>query len=177
MPFNSNIYEMMTKNILFLVGLLWIILSCNDKKEASFSVNDISVENYKSFGEEVSSEEIYYKDELAKKFNKLKVGDTVDIAFTSTVNAVCKAKGCWMKVALDDDEETMVKFKDYGFFVPKDIEKDTVIVQGKAFVSEMSVEDQRHFASDAGKTEEEIAAITTPKKTFSFVADGVLIKN
>ncbi|WP_106792349.1 DUF4920 domain-containing protein [Aquimarina sp. Aq78] len=167
----------MKKNALFFVGLL-VLVGCNSsiKTENFFSVKDISNENYKSFGDKVSSDHIYNRDAIAEKYKNLKEGDTVAVAFSSTVNAVCKAKGCWMKVALDGDKETMVKFKDYGFFVPKDIENDTIIVQGKAFVSEMSVDEQRHFASDAGKTEEEIASITTPKTTYSFVAEGVLIK-
>ncbi len=167
----------MNKNILFLLGLLFFIVSCNDKKELSFSIKDIPAESYKLYGEQVSSNKVYYKNEIAKKYDAIKTGDTIDIAFTSTVNDVCKAKGCWIKVALDDNKETMIKFKNYGFFVPMDIENDTVIVQGKAFVREMSVEDQRHYARDAGKSEEEIAAIDTPKKTYSFLADGVLIKN
>ena len=168
----------MKKNILFFAGLLsLLIVSCDTGKKDSFSVSEITEENYKSFGQSVSSESIYYKNAIAEKYEALKEGDTVNIAFSSTVNAVCKAKGCWMKIALTDDKETMVKFKDYGFFVPKDIENDTVIVQGRAFVSEMSVEEQRHFAEDAGKSKEEIAAITKPKKTYSFIADGVLVKN
>ncbi|GAA4271007.1 DUF4920 domain-containing protein [Aquimarina gracilis] len=167
----------MKKNMPFFAGLLLIIASCGDKKQDSFSVDDISLENYEGFGKKVSSENIYNEKAISEEYNTLEIGDTVAIAFTSTVNSVCKAKGCWMRMALRDNEETMVKFKDYGFFVPKDIENDTVIVQGRAFVSEMSVEDQRHFASDAGKSQEEIAAITRPKKTYSFIADGVLIKN
>ncbi|MBQ4820372.1 DUF4920 domain-containing protein [Aquimarina sp. MMG016] len=168
----------MKKNILFFAGLL-LLLACNSstKQGKSFSVSDIVNENYNSLGGEVISKDILYQNSIASTYENLKEGDTISVAFSSTVNDVCKAKGCWMKVALGNNKETMVKFKDYGFFVPKDIEKDTVIVQGKAFVSEMSVEDQRHFASDAGKSEEEIAAITTPKKTYSFIADGVLIKN
>lgn len=168
----------MKKNILFFAGLL-LLISCNSstKKENSFSASAISKENYKSFGNVISSEHVYYKNTMREKYEDLQEGDTISIAFSSTVNAVCKAKGCWMKVALGKDKETMVKFKDYGFFVPKDVEKDTVIVQGKAFVSEISVEEQRHFASDAGKTEEEIASISTPKRSYSFIAEGVLIKN
>jgi len=82
-----------------------------------------------------------------------------------------------MTIPLDKEQEIMVKFKDYGFFVPTDIEKDSVIVQGKAFVNEMSVEEQRHYAMDAGKPQEEIEKITTPKRTYSFVANSVLIQN
>ncbi|MDY8134132.1 DUF4920 domain-containing protein [Aquimarina sp. 2201CG5-10] len=168
----------MKKTILFLAGLT-CIWACNSvqKDKSAFSVDDIKAETYNNFGEKVLSDQIYYKDAISEKYDQLKEGDTVDIAFSSTVNGVCKAKGCWMKVGLGDEKQAMVKFKNYGFFVPKDIENDTVIVQGKAFVSEMSVDEQRHFAMDAGKSEEEIAAITTPKKTYSFIADGVLIKN
>ncbi|WP_282080137.1 DUF4920 domain-containing protein [Aquimarina algiphila] len=168
----------MKKNILFFAVLL-LLMSCNlsNNGQNTFSIAEIDSKNYESYGGKVSSENIHNKKSIAEQYKTLKEGDTVTIAFSSTVNNVCKAKGCWMKVTLGDDKETMVKFKDYGFFVPKDIENDTVIVQGKAYVSEVSVEEQRHFASDAGKTDEEIASITTPKKTYSFIADGVLIKN
>ncbi len=63
-------------------------------------------------------------------------GDTINVKFISTIKAVCQNKGCWMKVALDHNEETFVKFKDYGFFMPKDAKDKTVIVNGKAFVGE-----------------------------------------
>lgn len=167
----------MKKIALFFAGLSCIV-GCNSvqKEKDSFSVKDIALSEYDSFGGEVSSDVVFYKDAIAEKYKDLNEGDTVDIAFSSTVNDVCKAKGCWMKVALNKEEETMVKFKDYGFFVPKDIENDTIIVQGKAYVSETSVDELRHLAQDAGKSEDEIAAITTPKKTYSFMADGVLVK-
>ena len=70
----------------------------------------------------------------------------------------------------------MVKFKDYGFFVPTEAIGKNVIVNGKAYVEEMSVEDQRHFARDAGMLAEEIAQIKEVKRVFAFEADGVLIK-
>ncbi|WP_108866265.1 DUF4920 domain-containing protein [Aquimarina aquimarini] len=166
----------MKNNILFLIAVL-VLISCNSvQKKDTFSTSDISIEDYKSFGEKVVSDKIYDTSTITDTYDGLKEGDSIDVSFTGTVNSVCKVKGCWMRVALNNDQETMVKFRDYGFFVPKDIENDTVIVQGKAFVSEMSVEDQKHFASDAGKTEKEIASITKPKRTYSFVAEGVLIK-
>lgn len=104
------------------------------------------------------------------------IGDTTQVKYTAIVEEVCQSKGCWMKLRLEDGTQAMVKFKDYAFFMPKDIAGKEVIVDGKAFVEEMSVEDQRHFAEDAGKSAEEIAAITLPKKTYSIEAAGVLIK-
>lgn len=79
-----------------------------------------------------------------------------------------------MKMDMGEDQ-AMVRFKDYGFFMPKDLAGQEVIVEGYAFVEEMSVEDQRHYAEDAGKSVEEIAAITKPKRTLSFTSSGVLI--
>jgi hypothetical protein len=73
------------------------------------------------------------------------------------------------------EEEAMVKFKDYGFFMPMDITGEEIIVEGMAFVEEVSVDEQRHYAEDAGETAEEIAKITEPKRTLSFVSNGVLI--
>ncbi len=130
---------------------------------------------YASFGDKITPDATVTKEQIIEKYKNLKPGDTVTVKFTTTVNSVCQAKGCWMRLDLGDNE-AMVKFKDYGFFMPKNIAGKEVIVNGKAFVSEMSVEEQRHYAEDAGKSKEEIEAITTPKVTYSFEADGVLVK-
>ncbi len=81
-----------------------------------------------------------------------------------------------MNLEIPGDEDVSVKFKDYGFFVPKDIEGKEVVVEGKAFLKEVSVEDQKHFAQDAGKSKEDIDKITQPKQELSFLAEGVLLK-
>jgi hypothetical protein len=61
------------------------------------------------------------------------------------------------------------------FLCQKNIADKEVIVNGKAFVSEVSIEEQRHYAEDAGKSEDEIAKIIEVKKTLSLEADGVLL--
>ncbi|ADB37115.1 DUF4920 domain-containing protein [Spirosoma linguale] len=93
-----------------------------------------------------------------------------------TVESVCKVKGCWMKVKTGDGQTMRVTFKDYGFFVPKDIVGKTVVVEGTAENTTTPVADLRHFAQDAGKSKEEIAKITEPEKALTFVADGVIVK-
>ncbi|GAB3043612.1 DUF4920 domain-containing protein [Spirosoma pulveris] len=93
-----------------------------------------------------------------------------------TVESVCKVKGCWMKVKTGDGQTMRVTFKDYGFFVPKDIVGKTVVVEGTAENTTTPVADLRHFALDAGKSKEEIAKITEPEKALTFVADGVIVK-
>lgn len=132
--------------------------------------------NYALFGEKFKVTRVYTKNEMLKKYKKLKKGDTITVQFQSNIKAVCKKKGCWMKMNLAGDDESFVKFKDYGFFVPLNADNSEAIVNGKAFVDVESVESLRHYAKDGGKTAAEIAKITKPEVTYSFLADGVYIK-
>ncbi|GAB3954185.1 hypothetical protein GCM10028805_39200 [Spirosoma harenae] len=93
-----------------------------------------------------------------------------------TVESVCKVKGCWMKLKTSEGQTMRVTFKDYGFFVPKDIVGKTVVVEGTAETSVTPVADLKHYAQDAGKSKEEIEKITEPEKALTFVADGVIVK-
>jgi len=116
---------------------------------------------------------IDYGDLLAK----MSETDSVQITVKGKVDEVCQAKGCWMTIVGGENDGMMVKFKDYGFFMPKDIAGREVIMNGKAFYSVTPVDELRHYAEDAGKSEEEIAAITEPKNEMSFLADGVILLN
>ena len=113
----------------------------------------------------------------AAPYEGIKLTDTIRTQMIGEIKEVCQNKGCWMKVALASDDEIFVRFKDYAFFVPKDAAGKKVVLNGAAFLEEMSVEDQRHYAEDDGAAQEEIAQITTPKRTYRFEADGVLIGN
>lgn len=101
--------------------------------------------------------------------------DTIEMTFKAKTKAVCQKKGCWMKLDMPKENDIKVTFKDYGFFVPKDISGQEVVVKGKGFLKTVSVDEQRHYAEDAGRSEKEIAAITGPKKEYRFVATGVAI--
>ncbi|MDG1572303.1 DUF4920 domain-containing protein [Robiginitalea sp. M366] len=109
----------------------------------------------------------------AALFGNLSATDTLQTTFEAEVLEVCQAKGCWMKLALPGQDPVMVRFKDYGFFVPKDLAGTRVTVSGKAFVSEVSEADRRHLAQDAGAPEEEVLALVGPVKEAGFEADGV----
>ncbi|MBT8186243.1 MAG: DUF4920 domain-containing protein [Croceitalea sp.] len=108
-------------------------------------------------------------------YETLKANDTTSTQLSGQITEVCQSKGCWMKVTIANDKEVLVRFKDYGFFVPLDASQKETIINGKAFISELSVDEQRHYAEDKGATKEEIAQIITPKKTLRFEADGVII--
>lgn len=91
------------------------------------------------------------------------------------VKEVCQEKGCWMRLQVENGETMMVRFRDYGFFMPFDIVGHTVVLDGEAKEKEVSVKQQQHYAEDAGKSREEIEKITTPKKEIQFIAKGVRV--
>lgn len=169
----------MKPSIIFSILCALVLFSCKEDTSATEGSQEqkIAATSYIAAGEKISPEYAIAAEEMKKEYSNLKPGDSLQVKFTAQVGEVCQKKGCWMKLQLPGEEQVMVKFREYSFFVPKDIEGEEVIVEGKAFISLASVEQQRHFAEDAGKTPEEIAAITTQKKTLSFIADGVLIKN
>ena len=161
-------------NILLVIIVCFVSCKGQNKQTTEQPSNENSV-LYSSFGAEISEDNALVASEMTLKYQNLVVTDTIATKFKGIVIDVCQAKGCWMNVTLDNGAQAMVKFKDYGFFMPKDIAGKEVIVNGLAFIEQMSVEEQRHYAEDGGESEAAIASIVAPKKTFRFEADGVLI--
>ncbi len=132
-----------------------------------------------SFGAGVTNPESAIS--LAEVSTQLDSLDSLNVVMRAKVSGVCQAKGCWMNLVdgtTTGQGEMFVQFKDYGFFMPKDLAGKEVIVEGKAYKEATSIEELRHYAEDAGKTAEEIAAITEPTMEKKFLATGVvLVKN
>ena len=163
--------------ILSILMVLALTMSCKGQTNTDAAKgSETNKADYISVGMQIDDKDASSVSQMATRYQSLKEGDTLNLKMTAKVDEVCQMKGCWMTLNLEDGNQVRVTFKDYGFFVPKDIAGKEVIVNGKAFVEETSVKDQKHFAEDAGKSPEEIAAITAPKLTYSFEADGVLIK-
>ena len=165
------------KHIFSLLLVALILVSCKQETKQNEEVTETEKQEiaYASFGKEINDADVITAAVMADKYANMTVGDSANVKMIAKVDEVCQAKGCWMKLDLSNGEQVMVKFKDYGFFMPLNAEGD-VVVNGKAFVTETSVDELRHYAEDAGKSEEEIAAITEPKFEYRFEADGVLLK-
>ena len=155
--------------VLFLVFVGTTVMA--QKNTKVFNSTD-----YALFGDKFKVTKIYTKNEMLKKYKALKKGDTITVQFQSNIKSVCKKKGCWMKMELAGDDNSFVKFKDYSFFVPLNADNSQAIVNGKAFVDLVSVDELKHYAKDGGKSAAEIVKITKPEVTYSFLADGVYIK-
>lgn len=129
-----------------------------------------------SFGAGVSTKDnpVAFADVV----RQLDTQDSMNVVVKAKVEEVCQAKGCWMNLVDGQgvtDEQLFVRFKDYAFFVPKDIAGREVLIEGVAYTEETSVEELRHYAEDAKKSAEEIAAIMEPIKEKKFMATGVLL--
>jgi len=159
-----------------MVVFFIVTTSCKTPEKEKKETQTPIKKTFASFGKKIDNKNAISAKEMKQKYENLKTGDTINVKFKSTVNSVCQKKGCWMKIDLGDNQETMVRFKDYGFFMPFNSKGHQAVINGKAFVTTISVEELQHYAKDAGKTPEEIAKITTPKKTLAFEADGVLME-
>jgi hypothetical protein len=153
--------------LLLFVGLT----SLNAQTKSTFNSND-----YVSFGDKFQPKKVLTEKQMLKKYKSLKKGDSVKVVFQSNIKSVCKKKGCWMNLDLSDGNKAFVKFKDYGFFVPLNADGSTAIVSGYASIDVVSVDELKHYAKDAGKSQAEINKIKKAEVTYSLMADGVLIK-
>jgi hypothetical protein len=135
----------------------------------SFSVFSQSDSSY--YGEKISSTDLMQLSNI--DFNNTLVQTKLEGEIIST----CPKKGCWIEMKIDD-KDVFVKFKDYGFFVPKSgMEGKKAIIQGLASIDTVSVKDLKHYAEDAGKSKTEIEKITSPEIKISFLAEGVIIRD
>ncbi|WP_114782303.1 DUF4920 domain-containing protein [Botryobacter ruber] len=161
----------------------WILLtvaalqSCNQPETANETATETAATSDvtgTSYGAAFEAEDVISASELQAKVEEQ---DSVQAVVQAEIVESCQAKGCWMDVKLDDSTTMKVTFKDYGFFVPvEDLSGRTVVFKGTAKKKMISAEARRHYAQDAGKSEAEINAITTPAEELRFVADGVIIK-
>lgn len=182
---------MKIKFFLYPLSMLALLSgSCTSKVGGSTNKGEVSesaayekfkqqVNDGKNFGDKVSADGAVTYDEIVPRLKAIKETDKLEnLKITGTVLAVCKAKGCWMTIQSEKGApEIFVKFKDYAFFMPKDIAGKKVLMQGYAFKEVTDVKTLRHFAEDEGKSKAEIEKITQPKDEYKFLANGVVILN
>lgn len=106
---------------------------------------------------------------------KMKGIDSLAVKITGTVTGVCQMKGCWLQIDIGEGKTMRVKFKDYAFFVPKDLSGKKVVLDGHAYNSTTSVDELRHYAQDAGKSKAEIEKITEPDVSVIYEARSVIV--
>jgi hypothetical protein len=124
------------------------------------------------YGDKVNPDGVINIKEIPAKLAKT---GSFDTKVQGKIIDVCPKKGCWIKLQVNDSTTAMVKMKDYGFFLPLAAIGKTAIVEGEVKIKTTSVEELKHYAEDAKKSKEEIAAITKPEKEIRFTAKGIMI--
>ena len=156
------------KKILFLLTVLLAIACTNNQKTEETVV-------IQKFGDDnITEEDAITGDELMAI---LETEDSAQVKVIATISDVCQKKGCWMEVDLDEKNQMLVRFLDYGFFMPLDAAGTTAIIEGIAKVDTLSVAWLKHQLEDAKASQEEIDAITKPEISYSIEeATGVILK-
>jgi len=125
-----------------------------------------------SYGKKISPDGAASPALLMQVFAK---ADTIPFKVKAHVIDVCSNKGCWMTFKVNDSTEAFVKMKDYGFFVPLALKGKQAVIEGRAFAKTTTVEELKHYASDAGQTQAQIDAISKPKKEIRVIATGIAV--
>lgn len=159
------------KKLFFIAGVLFIAASCATTATTKESKEDLG----KHYGPEkidVASA-ITVKQMLADFEGKT---ERTEYTFEADLVEICSKAGCWVNIDKGNGDLFMVRFKNH-FTIPPATEAGTgAYLHGYAYMDTVSVVDLRHFAEDAGKSEEEIMAITEPEYELNFEADGITLK-
>lgn len=164
------------KKILF-IGVVAFMYGCGstettnqNENTTDSTANEVSTN---AFGEAITEENAM---SVADFLTQMQGKDSMEVKLIGSIDDVCQKKGCWMDIDAGDAGIINVKFKDYGFFVPKDAAGKQTIVEGMAFLDTVSVEELKHYAKDAEEPDSVINAITEPEINYSIIAKGVIIK-
>lgn len=119
---------------------------------------------------------------VASKQKPMPLGSVIDdkryhaqtITVTGLVKEVCAVKGCWM-ILEQGGKKARVTFKDYSFFMPRNLVGKRIVATGVMSVETVSQADARHYAEDAGKSKSEIEKIIGDQQEFNFEATGVRV--
>lgn len=157
------------KIVYSLIAGLSLLVACTSSNEIKETVE------IKAFGPyEVDDSKAVSTQEMLRQF-KAENGDQ-EFTFEGKITEVCSNAGCWVNIDRGNGETFMVRFKDH-FTIPLNTKiGSTAYLHGLAYMDTVQVEDLKHFAQDAGKSEAEIEKITKPEYSLNFEADGILFK-
>jgi hypothetical protein len=160
---------------LYFIALIALFAACSENASSDEDTTTQTVEGRYGDSTWVANNPI----STTTLLDSLQNNDSVFAVVTGKINEACQAKGCWMSMDAAG-QEIFVKFKDYGFFVPKNSAGYNATMQGWAYADTVSVADQIEKIKDSKKSDKEkdeaIAAITEPKVNLTFMADGVIIE-
>jgi Domain of unknown function (DUF4920) len=171
----------MTTRILLFVAAAALLASCSSPAgegqggSADTTARTPAAPNASYYGDTISAEGSM---DMGRFATALAGKDSLDGKVDCEIITSCQKKGCWMTVKMPNGEPMRVGFKDYAFFVPTTgLEGKRAVIQGRAMREITDVAMLKHYAEDEGRSPDEIAKITEPDTSWSFTADGVIIRD
>lgn len=134
---------------------------------------NVAADKGATFGEIITPDNAVSVEQAIANVEK-KEGEKTAVKIKGTVTSVCEDMGCWLTIKSPKGDMT-IKMKDHAFFVPLVLKGKEIILDGIAEEKITSVSQLRHYAADAGKSKEEINAITEAKKEITISAKGILV--
>lgn len=131
-----------------------------------FGCSIAPAEEYDSYGQAIDLNEVIQVNSFLEQVDTTAQNFKIE----GIIEEVCQMKGCWLTLKNESGTTIRVTFKDYGFFVPKDIGGKNVIIEGVSKKELLDEDDAKHFAEDAGKKYDE-----SMRSSISFEAHGVLV--
>ncbi len=164
------------KTIALAISMALFLGSCASEKETiSNEVGAEKIEFGKNYGPTKVSIVDAVKASEVRGMSSTNNGET-EITFKGIIEETCSKAGCWVTIDEGNGKSFMVRFKDH-FTIPTDTESGTIAYfHGVAFNDTVSVEMLQHFAEDAGKSQNEIDAITETEINLGFTADGIVLE-
>ena len=135
--------------------------------------SEISLPSTGSFGAEISKDNAL---DVQTAIAQISEDTTKSLRVKGTILEVCQHSGCWITMDIGDGEVLMVNMLDHAFGLPKDAAGKEAWIEGVAVRELIPVKMLKHYAEDAGRSQEEIDAITEPEWTYTLDAVGAIIE-
>lgn len=169
---------MFKSKIPIIIALISIslITSCGGHRHDHDHDHDHSFEalpSTGSFGQAITKDGAVSVTEIA---NLITEDQPIEVKVFGKIVEVCQSTGCWITMDLGNGETIQVNMKDHEFFVPMDAAGKMVWVEGVAMRELISAELLKHYAEDAGRSQEYIDSITEDAWQYTIEAKGVIIE-
>jgi hypothetical protein len=126
-------------------------------------------ENYEVYGSEFPEDARFFAPEYIVRNSNVFKGQ--EVATKGVIKQVCQKKGCFFMLSAGD-KDIRITFKDYKFFIPKDAAGSKVQLTGVFKVKELSEDQAKHYAEDAGADPDDMKM---SGKEYNIVAGSVKI--
>jgi len=155
-----------------IVGILFltdIAVAQNADKNIQLSKPVETGENYEVYGSEFPKDARFFAPAYIVRNSNVFKGQK--LATKGVIKQVCQKKGCFF-ILPAGDQSIHVTFKDYKFFIPTDAAGSKVQLMGVFKVKELSEDQAKHYAEDAGADPDDMKM---SGKEYNLVATSVKI--